>query len=263
MQSDASIHGRINNSAPINHRFKDNYICNKMAYMNLKTISTESVLTGGYVSVRELAKVTPDEPTKLKDIGNENIYDMFPTFPNVDKDKLMINKTGLYSMTKPEAAEKILEVIRRYIDTEQSTIINATCGIGGDLINMCNHFKKTYGYEINKVQFTILENNVRVYGFNNSVELFNEDYTKNINREKCDIVMIDPPWGGLDYKELKFNNTMMGPYTMDEIVDKIFGKDGVSLIVLKLPRNQDMRKLWPKKPKVHKIDNYQLVIFKR
>ena len=240
--------------------YTERYFYNKTAYTYLLLLNKQS---GGYVSVRDLAQLTPENPTKLKTIGDKNIYDMFPSITDVDKDELMINKIGLYSMTKPEAAERILNVLYTYIDTQRCTMINATCGIGGDLINMCSHFKKTYGYEISSMQFTILENNVKVYGFNDLVELFNDDYTKHVNREKCDVVMIDPPWGGLDYKKLKFNDTMMGPYTMDELVDKIFDGDGASLIVLKLPKNQDMRKLWPKNPKVHKIDNYQLVIFKK
>lgn len=261
MQSYDSINSQ---TSYVMQRYDDDvqmrYIFNKISYLNLSKLNGQ---IGGYVSVRELAQITPDDPTKLKDIRNENINDMFPSLSDVDKGELMINKTGLYSMTKPEAAEKILEVLREYIDTDKCTIVNATCGIGGDLINMCKHFKKTYGYEISNMQFTILENNVKVYGFDDSVELFNDDYTKHINREHCDVVMIDPPWGGLNYKELKFNDTTLGPYTMDEIITKIFDGSETSLIVLKLPKNQDMRKLWVKKPKVRKIDNYQLVIFRK
>src|SRR5437016_4369557 len=99
------------------------YIFNKNAYKNLSDpldLTTNNIYdaTGGYVSIRQLAEITPNEPVKLKDIKSNDIYELFPSVPNVDKKELMINRVGLYCMTKPDAANKIMDILRKYIVPE-------------------------------------------------------------------------------------------------------------------------------------------------
>jgi hypothetical protein len=220
---------------------------------------TLSRSSGEYVSVRQLTEIVPNDPVKLKDIDNNAIYEMFPNASGVNKEELMINKIGLCCMTKPYAAQKMMDIVRKYIDPEKSTMINATCCIGGDLLNMCIYFKKTYGYEICDTQFSILKHNVKIYGYENLVELFNEDYTKFINEQESDLVLIDPPWGGINYKEQRCINTKLGSYSMDKLVKRINTK----IIALKLPKNQYMKRLRKLNPDIYKINNYQLLIFQK
>lgn len=245
---------------------KQKYIENKIIYLKLSQYEQHKII-GGAMPIRMLAQITPVEATYLYVLKNPDIDNLFPDAKNIDptgllvvnKGDLMINKIGLYSMTKPDAAQKIINVIKKYIDPSKSIIINATSGIGGDLINMAPYFKCTIGYEIDPVQFSILRNNVNVYKI--KAILYNDDYTKNINRDKADVILIDPPWGGLNYKDNQYNNTMLGEYDMPTLISKI----DANLIVLKVPYNQDMRKFKIMKiiPDVYKIDNYMLLVFNK
>lgn len=228
------------------------YIDIKFDYMALK-----SILYGGeYVSVSKIANLMDDDVHLLKDIKHKyknKIYELFPNKIGVDRSLLKINKVGIYSLTKPESAQHIVDIIKQYIDPKTSVMINATSGIGGEIINHYDKFKFIYGYEISPIQFNLLQNNTIVYKIKN-VQLFNLDYTANINKQEGDVVIIDPPWGGLDYKEHKTLELKLGNYTMAELVDKINSK----LILLKLPINHILSKFH--NYKVHKVGNYMIVV---
>lgn len=211
----------------------------------------------GYVKISILANSVPNEPTKLSVLNNEHIKKLFPDLPNVSnktKDDLLINKIGLYSMTKPIEADIIYKIIEKYLDTSTSVLLDATAGVGGHVLNLSADFNKIIAYEIDKTQFSILEHNVNTYGFTN-VELHLDDYTKNINADYSDVVIIDPPWGGINYKEATNLNLKLGNYTMDQIVNKIDTK----LVLLKLPMNHSME-IFPKSTKKYRICNYLIVV---
>ena len=104
------------------------------------------------------------------------------------------------------------------------------------------------------MQFDILDHNVKVYDFNN-VELYMDDYTKNINKYKANIVIIDPPWGGIEYKQQENLNLKLGEYSMDELVNNI----DADLIMLKLPMNHRLD-IFPAQMKKYRICNYLIVV---
>lgn len=212
-----------------------------------------------HVSVSQIAKLMDDDVHLLKDIKHKyknKIFELFPNKMGIDRGLLKINKIGIYSLTKPDSAKHIIDIIKQYMDPKKSIMINATSGIGGEILNHYDELKFIYGYELSPIQFNILQNNISVYKINN-VELFNLDFTKYINSQVSDIVMIDPPWGGLNYKEHKTLELKLGNYTMSELVDMIDTK----LILLKLPINHDLTKF--RNYKVHKVNNYMIIVIEK
>lgn len=212
-----------------------------------------------YVSVSKIANLMDDKIHLLKDIKHKyknKIYELFPNKIDVNRGLLKINKVGIYSLTKPESAQRIIDIIKQYIDPKKSIMINATSGIGGEIINHYDKFKFIYGYELSPIQFKLLQNNVSVYNIDN-IKLFNLDYTENINKQKSDVVIIDPPWGGLTYKEHKSLELKLGNFTMAELVDLIDSK----IILFKLPINHDLKKFHDYKS--HKVGNYMIVVVQK
>ena len=62
---------------------------------------------------------------------------------------------------------------------------------------------KVYSTEINKDNFDILKHNIWIDKLNNKISIKNDDfiqYIKHISKGFCDLVFIDPPWGGPRYK---------------------------------------------------------------
>ena len=228
-------------------------------YKNIKfnyTILKSSLYGGVYVSVSKIANLMDDDVHLLEDIDHKykhKIYELFPNKVGVNRSLLKINKIGIYSLTQPDSAQNIVDIIGQYIDPKTSVMINATSGIGGEIINHYDKFKFIYGYESSPIQFNLLQNNTNVYKIKN-IQLFNLDYTSNINKQYGDVVIIDPPWGGLLYKEHKTLELKLGDYTMTELVDKVNSK----LILLKLPINHDLVKFH--NYKVHKVGNYMIVV---
>tara|TARA_B110000908_G_C10239859_1_gene445439 strand:+ start:1334 stop:2068 length:735 start_codon:yes stop_codon:yes gene_type:complete len=236
------------------------YIKNKSDYKILKINQSGGKYKNSYqhISVSKIAKLMDDNNHLLKDIKHKyknKIFEMFPNKIGVNRGLLQINKVGIFSLTKPDSAQHIVDIIKQYIDPKKSIMINATSGIGGEIINHYDKFKFIYGYELSPIQFKLLKNNVSVYKIDN-VKLFNLDYTQNINKQKGGVVIIDPPWGGLNYKEHKSLELKLGNYTMAELVEMIDTK----LILLKLPINHDLTKFH--NFKVHKVGNYMIIVIK-
>jgi len=238
---------------------------NKKSYFELKKSKQLGGKSTEYISVGRIAnKLDSDTIYTLKDITLEKAYKdavfkLFPKVTDVDRSKLKVNKIGLYSMTKPHDAKVMLDIIEKYITVRDSVMINATSGIGGEVLNMYSNFKHIYAYELSPTQFELLKHNINVYGIKN-IDLVNDDFTHHLNEHlsntSSSVIIIDPPWGGLDYKKEKTLQLKLGDYTMKELVEKI----NASLILLKLPSNHDLTGFSKFKYDAYDVANYLLVV---
>ena len=168
-------------------------------------------------------------------------------FPDIQIDKLddlQFDEEGLWSITIPNEANKITNIIISYLSKKNSNIIpqyltitDATAGLGGNVISFSEKFKQVNAIEIDKSRFAMLFNNTSIYNLSNIV-LINDDYTNIIQNLRQDIVFIDPPWGGPDYKLKQKIELKLGNLKMDQIINKLEGK--CKLVCLKLPYNYNI-----------------------
>ena len=208
-------------------------------------------------SISSVSKYLSDDPVYIKTLEKhvkQYIIKLFPPTNNIYN--LLINKVGIYSLTKQHESDQILAIISKHIDTKNATLLDATSGIGGFILNMYKYFKYIYGYEINKTQYKILEHNCNIYKITN-LTLYNDNYTKYINREFVDVVIIDPPWGGIDYKNHTQLNLSLGELSIEELINHIEYK----LLLLKLPSNHNLDIFQKYDHTIHKINNYIFVIY--
>lgn len=159
---------------------------------------------------------------------------IFPIVNNYNN--LNYDKEGLWSITHPKDADIISETIKELKNTNIS-ILDMTAGCGGNTISFCKYFLNVTSIELNPDRFSILQNNMQVYGFKN-YKLICGDSIEHI--DSYDVYFIDPPWGGPDYKktdllELNLSNI--------DLVDVIKMIPNNKLIVLKLPYNYNLNKL--------------------
>jgi 16S rRNA G966 N2-methylase RsmD len=224
-----------------------------------------------YISVGRIAnKLDSDTVYTLKDLDLDNsykkaVFNLFPKVDGINRSLLKINKVGLYSMTKPNDAKKMIDIITEYVEPINSIMINATSGIGGEILNMYSKFKYIYAYELNKTQFDLLKHNLQIYDVKN-VDLINDDFTKHLNdhletgqKNNKSVVIIDPPWGGLDYKKETSLNLKLGDFTMSDLATRI----DADLIVLKLPANHDLTEFNKFNHRVYNVINYLLVVINK
>ena len=81
------------------------------------------------------------------------------------------------------------------------TITDATGGMGGDTIIFAKNFKKVNVCEINLDHVLAIYNNLNIFNLINKVNLYHRDYLNIMNNLKLNIIFIDPPWGGPNYKK--------------------------------------------------------------
>jgi 16S rRNA G966 N2-methylase RsmD len=64
-----------------------------------------------------------------------------------------------------------------------------------------------------------------------------------MNTLNQDVIYIDPPWGGPDYKNKKNLKIIINTKKLETICDEIIEKKLCKLLVLKLPYNYDLLEL--------------------
>jgi 16S rRNA G966 N2-methylase RsmD len=116
------------------------------------------------------------------------------------------------------------------------------------------NFGHVEAIEIDKDNFEALKNNVKVFKLKN-VTLHQGDATK-LFRWKTDILYVDPPWGGPDYKEKQNLDLYLGKERLDEFISLILQQEWrPHYVFIKLPRNYAFERLQnlPNVVKEHKF----------
>ncbi len=165
------------------------------------------------------------------------LKDLFWSAPGVDKNKLLVTREGLYSITPPNASNSVVDVIQTELgrDLKDMTITDATAGMGGNTIQFARRFKHVNAVEINSTNMVALKNNVSVYGFDPAITFYEEDYTKIMLQLHQDVVFMDPPWKGLDYRDSASMPLDLSGIQVYDIVNQLHGS--CSMVVIKVPTN--------------------------
>jgi predicted RNA methylase len=183
--------------------------------------------------------------------------DLFPFIEGLDFSRLKTTEEGLYSITRRRDALRILNVIRNVVGKlDDKTVTDATACIGGDTINFALNFKYVHSIELKKENYDALVNNIEAYDLKN-VEMINDNCLTIFNW-KSDILFIDPPWGGPDYKTQKDIDLFLSETRLDLWIDEILKRSTrPNFIFMKLPCNYNFKRL-NFLPNVDLIKAYQI-----
>lgn len=168
---------------------------------------------------------------------------MFAEKEGVDYAKLIKTPEGEYSMTRRPDGKKIIQRMELILGTiSDKHITDLTGNVGGDTILFALNYKEVCSIEIKEDNFLALKNNVQQYGLTN-VTLHHGDST-TIYDWYTDVIYIDPPWGGPEYKDKENLDLFLGDIRIDIFVKDIMKKDWrPQHIFLKLPRNYNFARL--------------------
>jgi predicted RNA methylase len=166
---------------------------------------------------------------------------LFPKKRGVVYENLQMTEEGEYSITKRKDGEKLIQFIKETVrNLKAKSITDMTGNVGGDTILFGLNFKRVVSYELKEDNFKALKNNVSEFGLAN-VELHHGDAVKNIPNIDTDVVYIDAPWGGPEYKDKKVLDLFLGPLRIDELVPRILERS--SYVFLKVPGNYNFQRL--------------------
>ncbi len=153
--------------------------------------------------------------------------------------KLLLSNIGTYSIAKPQMGGQLIAFIKKQIKNIKNLVVTETHGgLGGFTIPLAANFKKVQTVEIEKVHADIIKNNVSVLNHRN-VQVYENDFMEIYPSLQQDVIVCDPPWGGLDYHEKK--NIQLGLNNVNIIyfINKLAREKRYSLFVLLVPANYD------------------------
>jgi 16S rRNA G966 N2-methylase RsmD len=189
----------------------------------------------------------------------------FPKLPNDnDYDKLQIDFVGKYSITIPKIADIITDIIYKLYNNTDIIITDCTAGVGGNIFSFCNKFKHVNAIELDKSRFDMLENNINIYNLNN-VSCYNINCLDIIFTLQQDVIFIDPPWGGKEYKSEYNIRLNLGDINIEHITNMLLNNKACKYVVLKLPFNYDINYIKntineDKKIIIHKLNKMLIII---
>ena len=172
-------------------------------------------------------------------------------FPD-HNDKILIDEVGKYSISKPGKAKLIANIIYQNIQTNNITVTEGMSCIGGDTLAISRKFKKVNAVELDKTRFEYLQHNMKLFNRTN-IEYYNDSYLDIFKKLKQEVIYLDPPWGGPDYKSLKTVKIKFGETKLEDLCQDIIENKLCKLLVLKLPYNYDIEEF-----KKYPIKTYDL-----
>lgn len=181
---------------------------------------------------------------------------IYPDEKNIDKNKLMLTDEGLYSVSGKEGSKFLANLIYKNTKRKDLIITDGTANNGSDTLMLAKYFYKVNSIELNEINFKVLKNNVDVYNYKN-INLINGDTLKELNNLKQDVIYIDAPWGGSDYKKQKQVKLFMSNKELSDIYNKF--KNNTLIFIFKVPYNYDINNFIIKT----KINNFKIYSFKK
>jgi predicted RNA methylase len=170
----------------------------------------------------------------------------FPIIEGVERKDLCLTEEGAYSITKERDAKIIWSNLKNIItDINQLTVIDGTANIGSDTIRFGVECKKVYSVEINEDNYTALVENIELYNLQDKVHTELGDIMELWNEWRTDILYLDPPWGGKDYKDIESLEIFLGETRIDLFLrDTVLeSKNRPKWIIMKLPMNYNFARL--------------------
>ena len=166
------------------------------------------------------------------------------------------NYINLYTSYKQ--ASQIIYILKKFCEPNKSVIVDATAGMGGNALYFCKNFKYVYCIDIHRQCISYLEHNLK--NFNNKF-IINENCLDILKIITYDIIFLDPPWGGVNYKLKKNIEINLCNKNIQDIIESLYFK--CKIIALKVPLNfneTNNKSLWNiKNYKIYKNDNFTVV----
>lgn len=141
-------------------------------------------------------------------------------------------------------------------------IMDGTANCGGNTISFGLFFDKVISIEFEKENFDALKNNVNLYNLDN-VEIMHGNTLNYYKKEKYDILFLDPPWGGPNYKKKSILDLKLGNKDIKDMIHDLKNLKVMGL-VFKLPNNFNITQnyLIGRYLSVIKIRNYYCALIK-
>jgi 16S rRNA G966 N2-methylase RsmD len=171
---------------------------------------------------------------KIENIDNKFKANYFPQTNGINYDNIKLTTEGVYSVSSIQSVKKMIKILKNIFGNNNITITDATANNGSDTIKLALEFNNINSIEIDKLNYSVLENNVNEYKLTN-VNLYNGNSLEIIPKLTQDVIYIDAPWGGTNYKEKNTMSLYLDNKELSDIYNEY--KKYTKLFIFKVPLN--------------------------
>jgi hypothetical protein len=197
---------------------------------------------------------------------------LFIAPPNNNYKDLQLTSTGIYSIGQPDIIKELLLFVKEQIknvnlDNNTLTITETNGGLGGFSSILLKEFNNINIVELNPTHYKIIQNNLKVYGFdklpNKNITIYQGDYLDKMFELNQDIIISDPPWGGRNY--IKKPAIRLGFDNIDivEVINKLNSENKFILFIFLAPVNFNfnlfLSKIQSNKISIRKVRSHNFV----
>ena len=173
----------------------------------------------------------------------KKIFLKYDELNQIEKERLIFTEDSLYSSSRLKGSKRLIDVINKYYENNfDITITDGTSNIGTDAINLATIYKNINAVEISVLNHKALSNNIEVFNLQDKVRPYNNDINIQIKELKQDIIYIDAPWGGKEYKNDKNINLYLGDVEITDFY--LDNKDRADTFIFKVPFNYNFERLY-------------------
>ncbi|OWZ13752.1 hypothetical protein PHMEG_00012866 [Phytophthora megakarya] len=115
-------------------------------------------------------------------------------------------------------------------------VTDGTACVGGNVLSFCDFFTHVNAIENDSTRVQMLRHNLQILHKTNAM-CIHANYLDVMLELQQDVVFLDPPWGGPEYKDLDKVDLFLGGLPLHEICTQLQGN--AKCIVLKVPSNFD------------------------
>lgn len=152
------------------------------------------------------------------------------------RSQLLFDEEAFYSTTDQLTANKIARIICKIVSSD-AVITDATACIGGATLAFANVFSKVFAIELDPTRYAYLTHNMTVLHVANKVHCILGDALNICPKMKQDVVFLDPPWGGPEYKTMDKVSLFLSDVKLSEVCRRM--SVSTRYIALKVPTNFD------------------------
>ena len=173
-------------------------------------------------------------------MASNKLHFYFRNIPKNARLRLEADEEALYSITECGSAQTMTNYILDLPGiTKNSTITDLTACVGGNTASFARYFSHVNAVEKDETRCGMLCNNMfNVMNLEN-IAIINGDLVEEIHRIEQDVIFIDPPWGGPNYKNQKYLRLFINEIPLSSVILDMLGR--ARYIVIKLPCNFDCR----------------------
>ena len=164
---------------------------------------------------------------------------LFRFVPQTIRRQVLMDDEAMYSTTDQVTARKLCDELSKFIP-QTSTVVDATACIGGLTYSLTNVFRYVIAVEIDHTRHEYLKTNMDLLGVNSMVNCIHGDAMQVCVGLDATAIVIDPPWGGPEYKNIPNLSLKLGNLDLvDACVILYQNNPSVNIIAIKVPTNFD------------------------